>query len=33
MGEMTVVSEVPSDILIADLVITSRTDITHNNTC
>ena len=30
MGEMTVESEVPTDILIVDLVMTNRKDITHN---
>ena len=30
MGEMTVESEVPKDILIQDLVMTNRTDITHS---
>ena len=29
---MTVVSEVPTDILVSDLSMTNRTDITHNNT-
>ena len=29
---MTVVSEVPADILVSDLEMTNRTDITHN-TC
>ena len=33
MGEMTVVSEVPTDILVSDLSMTRRNDITHNNTC
>ena len=32
MGGMTVDSEVPYDILISDLLMTRRTDITHNNT-
>ena len=32
MGEMTVVSEVPTDILVSDLSMTRRNDITHN-TC
>ena len=30
MGEMTVESEVPTDILIVDLAMTNRTDITQN---
>ena len=30
IGEMTVESEVPTDILIVDLVMTRRTDMTHN---
>ena len=30
IGEMTVESEVQTDILIQDLVMTNRTDITHN---
>ena len=30
MGEMTVESEVPTDILIVDLVMTNRTDISHS---
>ena len=33
IGEMAVVSEVPKDILITDLEMTRRNDITHNNTC
>ena len=33
IDEMTVESEVPTDILIVDLIMTNRTDITHNNTC
>ena len=33
MGEITVESKVPTDTLIADLSMTRRTDITHNNTC
>ena len=32
VDEMTVVSEVPTDILVLDLSMTRRTDITHN-TC
>ena len=32
MGEMTVESEAPQDILIVDLVMTSRTNIIHSNT-
>ena len=32
MGERTVESEVLTDILIVDLVMTNRKDITHNNT-
>ena len=30
MGEMTVESEVPTDILVSDLEMTRRTDITHS---
>ena len=30
MGEMIVEPEVPTNILISDLEMTSRTDITHN---
>ena len=30
MGEMTVESELPADILIVDLEMTKRTGITHN---
>ena len=33
VDEMTVVSEVPTDILVSDLSMTRRNDITHNNTC
>ena len=32
IGEMTVDSEVPTDILVVDLEMTSRKDITHTNT-
>ena len=32
VDEMTVVSEVPTDILISDLTMTNRTNTTHN-TC
>ena len=31
--QMTVESEVPTDILVSDLSMTRRNDITHNNTC
>ena len=30
VDEMTVVSEVPTDILVSDLTMTRRTDISHN---
>ena len=30
IGEMTVESEVPTDILVSDLEMTNRKDITHN---
>ena len=33
INEMAVVSEVRTDILVSDLLMTNRTNITHNNTC